>query len=318
MMDDAINVHSTCLKITKIEGKKVLCRFMHHQAVALPLFEPGNLMRFIRARTFENGPAVSVAAVERCSDNEIAVTIDGDVPVGFGVGDAVEDATFQAHETLFRNNIVRNNRARGALFMTPGRVLVESNLFDHVSGTAILMPGDVNRWYESGSCNDVTVRGNVFRDCLATTTHGHSLAVITLDPFVPEPERQRVKYHRNITISDNVFETFGTTLLHASSVDGIVWKDNKVVRNSNYPAWNKPDFVITNSINVIGVPQSAPAGRNSDYVPGIYSNVRERAANTLKYSHSPNRMFEKIKAGKPALGGYIGLTDPQVCEIAGM
>lgn len=55
----------------------------------------------------------------------------------------------------------------------------------------------------------------------------------------------------------------------------------------------------------------------SDYVPGVYANVREKARNTLKYAYSPNRMFEKIAAGKMAVGGYVGALDPQVCEMAG-
>ncbi len=55
-----------------------------------------------------------------------------------------------------------------------------------------------------------------------------------------------------------------------------------------------------------------------DYEPGSYANVRERAANTLKYAHLPNRMFEKIAAGKLTIGGYIGAIDPDLCFQAGM
>ena len=63
---------------------------------------------------------------------------------------------------------------------------------------------------------------------------------------------------------------------------------------------------------------AALSAAERDYEPGIYANVRERAANTLKYAHSPNRMFEKIAAGKMSVGGYVGSRDPQVCEMAGM
>ena len=63
---------------------------------------------------------------------------------------------------------------------------------------------------------------------------------------------------------------------------------------------------------------SCLADEGRDYEPGRYANVREKARNTLKYAHSPNRLFEKIAAGKMAVGGYVGLRDPQVCEIAGM
>ena len=63
---------------------------------------------------------------------------------------------------------------------------------------------------------------------------------------------------------------------------------------------------------------AALSAAERDYEPGAYANVRERAANTLKYAHSPNRMFEKIAAGKMSVGGYVGSRDPQVCEMAGM
>ena len=55
-----------------------------------------------------------------------------------------------------------------------------------------------------------------------------------------------------------------------------------------------------------------------DYEPGNYADVRERAQNTLKYAHLPNRMFEKIAAGKLSIGGYIGAIDPDLCFQAGM
>ena len=55
-----------------------------------------------------------------------------------------------------------------------------------------------------------------------------------------------------------------------------------------------------------------------DYEPGNYANVRERAQNTLKYSYLPNRMFEKMAAGKLSVGGYIGSIDPDLCFQAGM
>ena len=62
---------------------------------------------------------------------------------------------------------------------------------------------------------------------------------------------------------------------------------------------------------------SSTIGATEDYVKGQYANVREKALNTLKYAYSPNRMFEKIAAGKMSVGGYIGSLDPQLCEMAG-
>lgn len=42
MMDDAINVHSTCLGIQEVVDSHTLrCRYMHRQAVGFEVFLPG-------------------------------------------------------------------------------------------------------------------------------------------------------------------------------------------------------------------------------------------------------------------------------------
>ena len=63
---------------------------------------------------------------------------------------------------------------------------------------------------------------------------------------------------------------------------------------------------------------TATLHNRSDYTPGVYPDVRSRAANTLKYARVPVRMFEKIRDGRMALGGYVSLASPYVCEAAGM
>lgn len=58
--------------------------------------------------------------------------------------------------------------------------------------------------------------------------------------------------------------------------------------------------------------------RTVDYEPLGLKDVKSRAANTLKYGYLPNRFFEKVRDGKMALGGYVSMTDPQVCWAAGV
>ena len=83
-------------------------------------------------------------------------------------------------------NTIRNNRARGTLFSTPRRTIVENNLFDHTSGTAILLCGDCNGWYETGACRDVIIRNNRFVNSL-TNMFQFTEAVISIYPEIPEP-----------------------------------------------------------------------------------------------------------------------------------
>lgn len=244
MMDDAMNVHSTCLYVTNVVNERVLhCRYMHEQSVGFEVFRPYEKLRFIAGDTLETGPEFVVADVKRLNDREILVCLDRPIPEGWGVGDAVENADYQC-AAIFRQNIVRFNRARGTLFTTPKPVLVESNLFDRVTGSAILFAGDAHYWFESGACRDVTVKSNVFRNCLTCYgSHQFSNGVISFYPMIHNIDRQQTRYHGNVRIEGNVFESFDVPLLYARSVDGLVFRDNKVVPMVGYRGVGMPAFV---------------------------------------------------------------------------
>ncbi|MCR5413341.1 MAG: hypothetical protein K6F50_01270 [Kiritimatiellae bacterium] len=243
MADDAINVHSTCLAIEeKLDARRFRCRYKHHQAVGFEVFGPGERLRFIKGPTLEDGPVVKVSAFEMRGVDEAVVTLAEDAPEGYGKGDAVENADFQP-EVAFTGNKVRHNRARGALFNTPGRIECTGNLFERVSGSAILLAGDAQGWYESGACKNVLIARNVFRDNL-TSAYQFTNGIISICPEVRNLDGQKARYHRGIVIEDNVFETFDVPLLYAKSVDGLVWRRNRVKRNSRYAKRGGKPFTL--------------------------------------------------------------------------
>ena len=248
MMDDAINVHSTCLAITNVSGRTLTCRYMHHQAIGFEVFKPGETLRFMNGERLENGPEVKVSAVDMLNEREVEITIDRDVPKGWGVGDAVENADYQC-AAVFRNNIVRHNRARGTLFTTPKPVLVESNLFYKVTGASILFSGDNYYWYESGACRDVVIRGNVFSNCY-TAAGGYSKGILSFYPVVREPGIQEKAYHGNILVEDNLFHGFDAPLLFALSVENLLWRNNRYEYNTLYRGREEPPFVLRKCRNV--------------------------------------------------------------------
>lgn len=226
MMDDAINVHCTCLRIEeKLGENKFRCRYVHGQSIGFETFAPGETLRFIRANTLENGSETKVVAFEMPDPRTAIITVeDAKALAGYEVGDAVENADWQP-SVVFSGNKVANNRARGTLFTTNKPVLVENNLFDHVSGSAILLAGDAAGWYESGACRDVTIRGNTFVDCL-TSGYQFCDAVITAYPMVKDLKAQKSAYHANITVEKNVFKCPGKRLQSWISTDNVVWRDN--------------------------------------------------------------------------------------------
>ena len=131
--------------------------------------------------------------------------------------------------------MIRNNRARGSLFSTPKKTVVENNIFDHTSGTAILLCGDCNGWFETGACHDVLIRNNKFINAL-TNQFQFTNAVISIYPEIPDLKGQKKYFHGGIVIEDNEFETFDMPILYAKSVDGLVFRNNVIRQNHDYPA----------------------------------------------------------------------------------
>ena len=251
MMDDAINVHGTYLRVTsRVDARTVTARYMHHQAYGFTWGFKGDSVQAIRSDVMENvgDPAVIVGIepVDRPTTlgaKEYRITFDRDLPAeidgqtSFGL----ENLTWTP-SVIFADNIVRNNRARGALFSTPRPTIVENNTFDHTSGCAILLCGDCNGWYETGACRDVIIRGNTFINAL-TNQFQFTEAVISIYPEIPALDRQRTAFHGGpsfpgIVIEDNTFMTFDAPLIFAKSVDGLSIRGNKVLQNSDYPAFH--------------------------------------------------------------------------------
>lgn len=250
MMDDALNVHSTCLGIVaKPAADTIRCRYMHHQAVGFGVFSAGDAVRFISGKTLENGFVGKVKSVVTHDEREITLALEKPIPPAYGVGDAVENADWQC-AVVFRNNTVANNRARGVLFTTPKKIVCEGNFFDRVSGSAILLAGDAQGWYESGACEDLVIRKNRFRDCL-TSVFQYCDALISIHPEVKDLKSQKRRYHRNVLIEDNDIETFDVPLLFALSAENVTWRDNRVIRNDRYRSWGKEPFEAVGCENVV-------------------------------------------------------------------
>ena len=106
---------------------------------------------------------------------------------------------------------------------------------------------DCSYWYESGACRDVLIRKNRFVNVLSTL-YGEANAVISISPLIEKLSDQQGYYHGGkqdaIRIIDNEFEVFDAPILYAKSVDGILFKDNVIRTNTEFPPfhWNRDRF----------------------------------------------------------------------------
>lgn len=265
MMDDAINVHGSYLRIVERKNEStVVGRYLSPGYYGFKWGEVGDSVKVIRSRTMENLDSVyaikSITPVDMptyhgAKDFEIVFNAPLPKEVECGKTYGLENITWTP-EVYFAGNTIRNNRARGTLFSTPRRTIVENNLFDHTSGTAILLCGDCNGWYETGACRDVIIRNNRFVNSL-TNMFQFTEAVISIYPEIPELWRQ-VKYfhggegHEGVVIENNVFETFDNPILYAKSIDGLRFKGNKIIHNHDFPAFhqNRFTFKLERAVNV--------------------------------------------------------------------
>lgn len=262
MMDDAINVHGTYLRvIERIDDTTLKGRYMHSQAYGFYWGDKGDSVQFVRSdimEVVEGNRIVSVKPSDKeniTGSKEFEIVFEKPLPQDIANGNYGIENLEWTPEVLFKNNVVRNNRARGALFSTPKYTLVEGNFFDHTSGTAILLCGDCNGWFETGACRNVVIRDNRFVNAL-TNMFQFTNAVISIYPEIPNLEKQTKYFHggdgKGVVIENNLFETFDKPLVYAKSLDGLVFRNNRVVQNNDYKSfhWNTHRFLFDRVVNV--------------------------------------------------------------------
>ena len=264
MMDDAINVHGIYLKVKeRRDDNTLICSYEHNQAWGFAWGDTGDSVCFVKSKTMEMLKDINIIKEIKPYDKETVkgaksfiITFEDELPkeINADTSFGIENLSWTP-EVIFSHNIVRNNRARGALFSSPLRTVCEDNLFDHTSGTAILLCGDCNGWYESGAVRDLLIKNNTFVNAL-TNMFQFTNAVISIYPEIPDLENQVSYFHGGkkdaVVIEKNHFITFDKPLLYAKSVDGLIFRKNKVTINSDYEPfhWNQQEILLEKSINI--------------------------------------------------------------------
>ena len=199
MQDDAINCHGTYLNIIEKTGSnQLLVRFMHRQTYGFPAFVPGDEIAVICApklREYADNPRRKVTTLERKSDRDWILTLDGAVP-RFQDKDVVDNRSWHPNITV-RNNHFSVAPVSGLLLTTPGKAIVENNVFCRCNAYAISMSADSLKWFESAPVRDVLIRGNRFIECGVSVNPA-------LDAINPEEP-----IHENIRITGNDFVRAG-------------------------------------------------------------------------------------------------------------
>jgi hypothetical protein len=229
LLDDPINVHGTCVRIAEvISPTKIRCEFMHFQSQGLRWAIPNDKVGLIDNNSMNTVAYNKVLSFNKISDKDFILEVKSTFSQEIKVGMALENLTWTP-DVEIRNCKFLSCRARGLLISTPGKVVVENNIFES-SGSAILIAGDANHWYESGAVKDVVIRNNQFNFQCLSSMYQFTEAIITILPEIPNVNPLS-PYHKNIRIENNTFNPFDYPILQAKSVDGLVFNNNIIKRS---------------------------------------------------------------------------------------
>lgn len=243
MMDDPINVHGTYLPVTgRADQRTLRCRFGQPQSIGQTWWaDPGDRVDYVFRDSVLTHGTNTVESFRLLNDNEAEIRLADPVPAEIGPGWVLENMTMHPRVRI-ANSRFGNQRARGVLFTTPRPVVIENNTF-YTSGSAVLINGDANGWFESGVVRDAVIRNNTFLNC-NQASYQFGEAVISIDPVVNKPDPGSYS-HSNIRIENNVFKTFDAPVLYAESVDGLRFTGNTIERTHVYAPWHPRKAAIT-------------------------------------------------------------------------
>lgn len=240
MLDDGINVHGAYVKVEKYLGdKKFLCEISHFQQTGLVFAQAGDEVNITSRETILPIFETTVEDFKILNEKRMLVTLS-EVPDAMPEGLlSLENLTWNP-DVIMTKNTITENRARGALISTKGKVVIEDNYFSNQMH-GILIEGDNNKWYESGGVRDITIKNNTFENI----GHGNGVSYpLFVSPLLrPEQRLGDEKYHRNINFSNNKLISFNAHVVHARSVENLTVKNNKIKLSKKYPTGSKNSAV---------------------------------------------------------------------------
>lgn len=240
LMDDPINIHGTYVPVSeRVDDHTLKCNYAHEMSMGLIWAKPGDSVGFVNKKNMHTQGYGFVEEFKNDGDKGFILKFKDPLPKDISDDFSLENLTCIPNVTI-TNCFVGSNRARGYLISTPGKVLIENNIFE-TSGSAILIAGDANYWYESGAVKDITIRNNEFRYPCNSSPYQFCNAIISIYPEIPEADPNQ-PYHQNITIENNTFDPYDYPILYARSVNGLRFDNNTITRSLEEKPWRKVKY----------------------------------------------------------------------------
>lgn len=238
-LDDPVNIHGIYGRIkTVLSETEIIAELVHEQQKGVRLGSSGDRIGFLTPDNMKTYGEAEMDSIEMLNKDYYHITLCQPIQ-GMKAGDAVENLSF-APDVLIEGCTFRNNRARGLLLTSAGKVVIRNNIFK-TPGAAVLIEADASGWFESGAAKDILISGNVFENCAYVKQWGK--APIQVSPQIRKAE-EGFYFHKRLVITDNTFTCFDERLIHAANIEEIEFTDNRILPSHAFPAIAGERFVL--------------------------------------------------------------------------
>lgn len=224
MFDDGVNLHTLFATVKKkLNEHTILLKFSYFAKKVVNIFSPDEKICLIDSETFEKYDNYTVEKCDFAGDYHLLLETKE------VLRDIIENSfveSVDARAEAYITGCTIGNGTRGML-VTPGKdVLIENCVFCNATN-GISINGASSTYCEGTAVDGLTVKNCNFQNCAY------------LDPEMPAIEvnaRGITKgdsiYHKNITISNNIFKD-GKTAVKALRTENLILKNNEWNRIEN-------------------------------------------------------------------------------------
>ena len=211
MMDDALNAHGIFTQVVRSSPGEIVVCYMHREAKGIDIYRKGDIISVSDKESVLPLYTLTIKEVEVINSDTVRLSLEESLEIETGL--VVENLTRQP-KVYMGGCTVRNNRARGILLGTKGKIIIAENYF-RTEDPAILFECDPKYWFESGSVADVYIDSNTFDDCAS----GRGEAVIEA---VPRERTVEGRYfHGCIRILENRFVSSSAPIAYINNTENV-------------------------------------------------------------------------------------------------
>lgn len=218
MGDDAVNVHDNVVTVTKRLGANELEVYSN-----VINFKKGDTAVFCDKEYNKLGIEIKIKAVD---GNKL--TFEGAVPESVNEGCIIYNGSLDSGNYVLTNNYFHENRARGLLLQSSNG-LCENNRFYKIMANPIKIVLDIKSgsWLEGRGVNNLSVKNNSFKECNVVEWG----AQIEIDTNINDERAARPMFF-NITVENNLFESFMGPVLRARNASNLSFCNNEIENTS--------------------------------------------------------------------------------------